>query len=223
MGGVFAQNNGLTPPEDDKGAAVTQQSSSNRKAKAGTPEYADIRRRIREAATDLMAEHGVSKFRFEALAERVGLNRATLYRYFDSKEELVREVMMALMHEMTGDIISKAASGTTVTRRRFTETLYQVIMDLRQQRRYAIVMDAQHVETFAALTHEYFSGITSTMLEKHLTGHPAGRTLKEGIGIPEAVHWLMHQIISYGFFGLPGETEKQQKAYLEKMVVSVIL
>jgi hypothetical protein len=33
----------------------------------------------------------------------------------------------------------------------------------------------------------------------------------------------MHQIISYGFFGLEGENERQQKAYLEKMVVSVIV
>jgi hypothetical protein len=33
----------------------------------------------------------------------------------------------------------------------------------------------------------------------------------------------MHQIISYGFFGLTGDTEQQQKNYLEKMVVTVIL
>lgn len=53
--------------------------------------------------------------------------------------------------------------------------------------------------------------------------NPSGRVLKPGITIPEAVHWLMHQIISYGFLGLKGDTEKQQKAYLEKMVVSVII
>jgi indolepyruvate ferredoxin oxidoreductase alpha subunit len=54
-------------------------------------------------------------------------------------------------------------------------------------------------------------------------GEYTGQVLKEGVGIADAAHWLMHQIISYGFFGLKGDNEKQQKAYLEKMVVSVIM
>jgi len=51
----------------------------------------------------------------------------------------------------------------------------------------------------------------------------SGSGLKEGVAIDDTVHWLMHQIISYGFFGLKGETEQEQKDYLRKMVVSVII
>jgi hypothetical protein len=65
--------------------------------------------------------------------------------------------------------------------------------------------------------------ITTDMLEKYMMDNPTGQVLKEGVGIDDAVSWLMHQIISYGFFGLKGDNEKQQKAYLEKMVVSVIM
>jgi AcrR family transcriptional regulator len=197
--------------------------SNNRKAKAGTPEYAEVKQRMVSAAIELMADNGFNKFRFEALAEQTGYNRATLYRYFDSKEELITAVMMALMHEITNDIIEKTAGNKKVTRKSFADALYKIITDLRNNRRYAIVMDAQNVETFATLTHEYFSIITTTMLEKFMTDDPAGRVLKEGVTIADAVHWLMHQIISYGFFGLKGDNEKQQKAYLEKMVVSVII
>jgi len=196
--------------------------TNHRKAKADTPEYAEVRQRMVEAAIDLMARNGFGKFRFEELAEKIGYNRATLYRYFDSKEDLMTEVMMTLMYEITNDIIAKTASKK-VTRKNFADELYQIITDLRMDRRYAVVMDAQNVERFAQLTHQYFSVITATMLEKYMTDNPAGRVLKAGITIPEAVHWLMHQIISYGFFGLKGDSEKQQKAYLEKMVVSVII
>ncbi len=200
-----------------------QTQTNSRKAKAGTPEYVEVKQRMVEAAIELMADKGLSKFRFEELAEKVGCNRATIYRYFDSKQDLVTEVMMRLMHQITDEVIEKTAGSEAVTRDSFTDALYNIITDLRTDRRYTIVMDAQNVETFARLTHEYFSVITTSMLEKHMTENPSGRVLKEGVSMADAVHWLMHQIISYGFLGLKGETESEQKLYLERMVVSVII
>lgn len=197
--------------------------SNSRKAKPDTPEYAEVKHGMVEAAIELIAEKGLRKFRFEELAEKIGYNRATIYRYFDSKDDLITEVMMALMHQITNDIIEETAGTEQVTTQTFTESLHKIITDLRTDPRYAIIMDAQNVESFARLTHEYFSAITTDMLEKYMMDAPAGRVLKEGVAMDEAVHWLMHQIISYGFFGLKGETEEQQKAYLEKMVVSVIV
>ncbi len=196
--------------------------ANNRKAKADTREYAAVKQGMVDAAIELMAGDGFRKFRFEALAEKLGCNRATIYRYFDSKQELITDVMMSLMQDITRDIIRETA-GNTVSRQSFTDALYQIITRLREDPRYAIVMDAKNVETFAKLTRAYFSEITSTMLEKFLLADPAGQVLKEGIHIADVVGWLMHQIISYGFFGISGETEEQKKAYLEKMVVSVVM
>lgn len=195
---------------------------NSRKARADTREYARVKQSMVNAAIELMEGEGFRKFRFEELAEKVGYNRATIYRYFDSKQDLVTEVMMTLMQEITQDIIQQTA-GNRVTRETFTDALYDIIKKLHDDPRYAIVMDAQNIETFAKLTHEYFSGITTTMLEKFLIDVPTGPVLKKGISLPETVTWLMHQIISYGFFGITGDTERQQKAYLQKMVVSVVL
>jgi len=202
---------------------VASPPSNQRKAKAGTPAYAEARRRIIDAAIELMAERGPGKFRFELLADHVGCSRATVYRYFDSKQELMTEAMLTLMHEITEDVLSKTTGARKVTCARFSEALHGIILDLRRDRRYAIVMDPRNVETFARLSHERFSTITTAMLEKFLTDGPSGRVLKQGLHVPEVVHWLMHQIISYGFFGLHGETDRQQRDYLNKMVASVIL
>ena len=196
---------------------------NSRKAKSDTPEYAKVKQSMVEAAIVLMAEKGLGKFRFEDLAEKVGYNRATIYRYFDSKQDLVTEVMMALMHKMTNDIIEQIADIEKATQQTFTDSLYKIITDLRTDLRYAVIMDAGSIETFARLTHEYFSDVTTGMLEKYMTDGSTGRVLKEQIAMEDAVHWLMHQIISYGFFGLKGESEQQQKAYLQKMVVSVLI
>ncbi len=200
---------------------VAQQNS--RKAKPDTPEYAGVKQGMVDAAITLIAERGLRKFRFEELAERVGCNRATIYRYFDSKDDLVTEVMMTLMREITDEIIADTAGTEAVTTQTFTDSLYKIITDLRTDPRYAVIMDSQNVASFARLTHEYFSAITTDMLEKYMLDAPAGRVLKAGVAMEDAVHWLMHQIISYGFLGLKGETEAQQKSYLETMVVSVIV
>ena len=197
--------------------------ANNRKAKADTPEYVEVKQAMVDAAIDLLAEKGLRKFRFEELAEKVAYNRATIYRYFDSKQDLITEVMMTLMHQITNNIITQTAGTRKVTQQTFTDSLYAIITDLRTEPRYAIIMEAQNIESFAQLTHEYFSAITIEMLEKYITDDPASRFLKPGIAMDDAVHWLMHQIISYGFFGLKGDSEEQQKAYLKAMVVSVII
>ena len=90
---------------------------SNRKAKPGTPQYEAVKRHIIATAIDLMAEKGFSKLRFEELAERVGCVRTTIYRYFDSKQELLREVMLALMHEIAEDIIQQTADTKRLIRK----------------------------------------------------------------------------------------------------------
>lgn len=196
---------------------------NQRKAKTGTTAYAEARQRIVDAAIELMAKRGFGSFRFEMLADHVGCSRATVYRYFDSKQELMTEVMLTLMHEITEDVLSKTAGARKVNRASFSEALHGIILDLRRNRRYAIVMDPRNVQTLARLSQERFSAITTAMLEKFMTDGPSGRVLKEGLRVPEVVQWLMHQIISYGFFGLPGATDRQQRDYLKKMVAAVIL
>ncbi len=198
------------------------QQGNSRKAKADTREYAAVKQGLVRAAIALMEGDGFRKFRFEALAEKVGCNRATIYRYFDSKQDLITEVMLSLMQEITRDIIRQTA-GTQISTQTFTDSLHSIITKLRSEPRYAIVMDAQNIETFAELSREHFSAITTTMLEQFLIEGPAGKVLKDGIDVAEVVGWLMHQIISYGFFGLPGDSEQQQKDYLLKMVVSIVL
>ena len=196
--------------------------AKNRKAKADSPEYQKVKLRMVDAAIELMADKGVKKFRFEALAEEVACNRATIYRYFDSKQDLIREVMMRLMHQITNEEIERTA-GEEVTEESFTDFLYSVITQLRTNRRYKLAMESDNVAMFSQLTHEYFSAITMGMLEMHMANNPAGQLLKDGISLPDAVHWLLHQIVSYAFLGLKGESEAEQKDYLEKMVVAVII
>jgi AcrR family transcriptional regulator len=54
------------------------------------------RERILEAASDLFYRHGIRAVGVEAIAEAAGTNKMTLYRHFDSKDELVAEYLRCL-------------------------------------------------------------------------------------------------------------------------------
>lgn len=55
----------------------------------------DTRARIMLAATEHCQEVGLSRVTMEDVARRAGLGRATLYRHFQSKDALVRAVILA--------------------------------------------------------------------------------------------------------------------------------
>lgn len=59
------------------------------KADPAGAEYDAVRDRLVDAAESLVRERGVAGLRQDAVAERAGLSRSSVYRYFDSKDELV--------------------------------------------------------------------------------------------------------------------------------------
>jgi AcrR family transcriptional regulator len=59
----------------------------------GTDERIRPRARILAAAADLFYRHGIRAVGVEAIADAAGTNKMTLYRHFDSKDELVAEYL----------------------------------------------------------------------------------------------------------------------------------
>lgn len=58
---------------------------------------------ILEAATAVFAERGFDRATMEDIAEAVGINKATIYLYFDSKDALIRAIAEALFaRELAG-------------------------------------------------------------------------------------------------------------------------
>jgi AcrR family transcriptional regulator len=65
----------------------------------GRPREPRADRAIRAAALELMAEHGVQALRVDDVAKRAGVGKATIYRRYRSKEQLVTEAVGALVDE----------------------------------------------------------------------------------------------------------------------------
>ena len=54
------------------------------------------RQRLVAAAAELFYRHGIRAVGVDAIAEAAGTNKMTLYRHFDSKDELVAEYLREL-------------------------------------------------------------------------------------------------------------------------------
>ncbi|WP_018653117.1 TetR/AcrR family transcriptional regulator [Actinomadura flavalba] len=74
------------------------------------------RERLVAAARDLADEGGYHAVTMHDVADRAGVARATVYRYFATKDHLLTEVAAAWAHRMTHDIEAVAVGGTPVER-----------------------------------------------------------------------------------------------------------
>jgi AcrR family transcriptional regulator len=66
----------------------------------GRPRRASARPAILEATLDLLAKGGFQEATIDAIAARAGVGRNTIYRRWDSKEELIAEAL----HELTAEL-----------------------------------------------------------------------------------------------------------------------
>src|SRR5215813_283575 len=71
------------------------------------------RARILAAAGELFYRHGIHAVGVETIAEAAGTNKMTLYRHFDSKDQLIAAVMrtLAAEFEAAGEKIAEAYAG----------------------------------------------------------------------------------------------------------------
>ncbi len=70
------------------------------KKSLGRPRSAQSHQAILQAALALLAEVGFERMSIEAIAIRAGVGKTTIYRRYDSKEELVAEAIESLREEV---------------------------------------------------------------------------------------------------------------------------
>jgi AcrR family transcriptional regulator len=82
-------------------SSVSPRASNRAKPKRpGRPRDLDAQPKIVKAALELMAEQGVRDLRMDDVAQRAGVGKATIYRRYRSKEELVAFAVRHLVSEI---------------------------------------------------------------------------------------------------------------------------
>jgi len=92
----------------------------------------DVRRRILDAAIEVLAATGFEGASLSAVAIRAGVSRPTVYRHFGSRERLVSAAMMRLSEEIV-ERIWAAASGAGSPAELVVEATIQARYEFRTQ------------------------------------------------------------------------------------------
>jgi AcrR family transcriptional regulator len=92
-------------------------------------EYGQTQDRIISAALDLFLEFGIKKTSLEDVAARCGLTRATVYRYYRDKRELVRASFMHMV-DIVGNALNDLDKHSQYTTRKSAEYIRQAVASL---------------------------------------------------------------------------------------------
>jgi AcrR family transcriptional regulator len=127
------------------------------------PEYReDAKRRIVEAAMDVMAERGSDRMRIDDVAQKLGVTKGAVYWYFKTKEELIG----AVLDRLRSDI--QKIEFDSYYNRSFEETLMQMYdrFALTDDRQRAIFFEAFALATrntdVRHATRDYYEGLAAT-------------------------------------------------------------
>jgi AcrR family transcriptional regulator len=156
----------------------------------------DQRGRILEAALRLMAVGGAHAMSMRRLAAECGLNVATLYHYFPSKADLLREV---IAHQSYDDLLTQAppVDRSLAPRERLAELLEWIWREMTTQDDMWRVLlgESLHADPAALASAAELSALFETALERWLTDLLEGDLPAE---TPTVARVLRGTI--YGFF-----------------------
>lgn len=57
----------------------------------------DIKERIRQRANDLVMQYGIRSVSMDDIANNLGISKKTIYQYYADKDELIEEIVIALL------------------------------------------------------------------------------------------------------------------------------
>ncbi len=97
-----------------------------------SPEQAARRGAVVASARGLARAGGYAAVTMQSVAERSGVGRATLYRYFASKDHLLAEVVLAWGAELAGELCARELAATTPAAR-VAEVLLHVLTAARAE------------------------------------------------------------------------------------------
>ena len=171
------------------------------KARPDGTDYDAVRGRLVDAAEALVREHGVASLRQDAVAERAGLSRSSVYRYFDSKEDLVLAAVVQSTLRIGQQVI--AAIGPDAGPDEF---LVQGIVESIR----AMAADPLHQSLTTPASTTRMSKLTNTVLREGVRplvdpvfdAATARGSLRTGVTKDDLVNWL--QVVSLGLMQSPG-------------------
>lgn len=192
------------------------------KARPEGPDYESVRRRLVDAAEAIVREQGAGALRLDSVADAVGLHRSSVYRYFDSKEELLTAVVVQATLRVGRDVIARL--GAAAPPERFlVEGLAMALAALAEDPVHRSLMAPSGSEAMARVGARALAEGIRPLVEPMFVAAAEQGLLRRGVSPDDALRWL--QIVATGLFRAPDVIGSRDELVrlLESMLVPALL
>jgi AcrR family transcriptional regulator len=186
------------------------------------PAYDEMRTRIVDAAEQVIHDDGAGALRLDAVATQVGCHRSSVYRYFDSKEDLIAAVVVRAALSLGNSVLDSLAD---------VDDPAEVLVEGLARSLEAMTDDRTHQALFAGVSSPVTTRIADKVVSEAL--QPLLRPLLEvsdkrgalrsDISTDDAMRWLL--VVVAGLISKPaiaGDTEELREL-LRKMLVPALI
>jgi AcrR family transcriptional regulator len=192
------------------------------KARPENPEYAAMRQRLVDAAEEIVRDDGAAALRLDSVADRVGLHRSSIYRYFDSKEDLLTAVVVHATLRVGRYVIDELGEAAG-PEQLLVDGLALAIAHIATDPVHRSLMAPSASEAMTRLGGRAMTEGIRPLVEPMFAAAEARGALREGVTPDDALQWLF--IVASGLFRSPGPTPEREELtrLLELMLVPALL
>jgi AcrR family transcriptional regulator len=192
------------------------------RARPEGPEYEQVRRRLVDAAEAVVRDDGASTLRLDTVADRVGLHRSSVYRYFGSKEELITAVVVQATMRVGHKVIDRLGPGAP-PERFLAEGMAIALAELVADAVYRSLMAPSASVWMARVRAKALAEGIRPLVEPTFVAASEQGLLRDGITPDDALRWL--QIVASGLArstDIVPDTD-ELTGLLERMLVPALL
>ena len=172
------------------------------KARPDGPEYDAVRRRVVDAAEAIVRDSGAGALRLDSVAEVVGLHRSSVYRYFDSKEELLTAVVVQATLRLGREVVARLGPDAS-PERILVDGLAMALASIAVDPVHRSLMSPSASEAVARVGGRVLTEGMRPMVEPMFSAAAEEGVLRDGVTPDDAVKWL--QIVATGLLRAPVE------------------
>ena len=183
------------------------------------------RARLLDSAEACFERYGVVKTTVEDVAEHARVSRATVYRYFTGRDELILGVLMREANRFLDRLQERVTTQATLADAIIEGVLFTV-KAARDDPHLALLFapDAAGETITVAGASEALFARTAEFNRPWLTAAQADGQLREGIDVEEASEWLLRTILSLLTVQGPVlRTQAEQRRYLRTFLVPALV
>lgn len=192
------------------------------KARPGRPEYEATRARLVDAAEAIVREKGAAALRLDSVADLAGLHRTSVYRYFDSKEELLTAVVVQATLRLDRDVIAEL--GPDAPPERFlVDGLAMALASIANDPVHQSLLSPSASEAVARVGGRVLTEGLRPLVEPLFVAAADDGVLRAGVTPDAALRWL--QIVATGLLRAPAELRDPDALVelLDRMLVPALL